>query len=76
MEAVLCGGPYILVSGTRAGGGWEWRGSTKGREVWRGVGGVIWGVGYTAGESAKVQDGLNGFSSVMRSGLGGLEQTP
>lgn len=36
MEAVLCGGPYILVPGTRAGGGWEWRGSTKGREVWGG----------------------------------------
>lgn len=39
-------------------------------------GGLREGVGYTAGESAKVQDVLNGFSSVMRSGLGGLEQTP
>lgn len=48
-------------------------------ERFGGAGGVIWGlgeVGYTAGESAKVQDALNGFSSVMRSGLGGLEQTP
>lgn len=26
LEAVLCRGPYILVPGTPAIGGWEWRG--------------------------------------------------
>lgn len=42
LEAVLCRGPYILVPGTRAGGGWEWRGSSKKGERrgegWRGGG--------------------------------------
>lgn len=45
VEAVLCRGPYILVPGTRASGGWKWRGSSKkGERMGEGRRGIMWGL--------------------------------
>lgn len=55
LEAVLCRGPYILVPGTQAVGGWEWRGSSTAGErrgdgwsdMMRGL--YCWGVSQSPG---------------------------
>lgn len=66
-EAVLCRGPYILVPGTQASGGWEWRGR--------------WSEDYDEGpvqrgSQPKSRPRLMGCSSVMWSRVGELKQTP
>lgn len=57
---------------------WRGVGVRVGGVKWRGMGGEVgvWWGACAAGESAKVQDSLNGFSSAIWSQFGELEQTP